>query len=47
MPFVGRREVHEVEADDVRQGVREKEWKHGFPAMHRIRGLLLLGAKTI
>jgi hypothetical protein len=31
MPFVGRHEVHEVEADDVWQGVREKEWKRGFP----------------
>jgi hypothetical protein len=47
MPFVGRYEVHEVEADDVRQEAREKEWKRGFPAMHRIRGLLLLGAKII
>ena len=47
MPFVGRREMHEVEADDARQGVREKEWKRGFPAMHRISSLLLLGAKII
>ena len=33
MPLVGRREVREVEADDVRQGVREKEmetWLHGY-----------------
>jgi hypothetical protein len=47
MPFVSRHEVHKGEADDVRQGVREKELKRGFRAMHRISGLLVLGAKTI
>jgi hypothetical protein len=25
----------------------KKKWKRSFPAMHRIRGLLLLGAKII
>jgi hypothetical protein len=40
MPFVSRYEVHKGEAEDVQQGVREREWKRGFPAMHR-------GAKTI
>jgi hypothetical protein len=31
MPFIGRHELHGVEADDVQHGVREKEWKRGFP----------------